>query len=344
MVTFLTGATGFIGGAVLERLLREEGARVMTLVRHEEAARQVVAKGAHPVLGDVLSPETYREVLHGCDLLFHAAGLNAFCPVDPRLLYEVNVEGTRTLLHAAGEVGVKRILYTSSALTIGEPPGSVAREETIHRGYFLSHYERAKYEAEQIALALARQGLPVIILNPSSVQGPGRLHGTARILLDYLNGRLPFIFGNRFSFLYIEDCVEAHVKAVERGRVGERYLLSGPTATTEELIQTMEEVTGLRKRPWKVGSTVAVALGAGMEWGGRLVGRRPKFCREMARTLLHGGTYDTSKAKRELDVSFTPLREMVAHTVAWYAEAGHVNRLLPGLVSGSNWGCPGSSN
>lgn len=333
MVTFLTGATGFIGGAILDRLLRE-GERVLTLVRREEAAREVAAKGVHPVLGDLLNPATYRDALRGCDLLVHAAGLNAFCPADPRPLYEVNTEGTRALLQVAGEVGVKRIVYTSSAVTIGEPPGQVAQEETRHRGYFLSHYERAKYEAEQVALALASQGLPVVVLNPSSVHGPGRLRGTARIFLDYLNGRLPFVCGNWFSFLYIDDCVEAHLKAAERGRVGERYLLSGASVTTTELLQTMEEVTGFRRRPWQLGRGLALALGAGMEWGGRLSGRRPRFCRELARTLLHGGRYDNSKAKREFNISFTPLREIVERTVAWYAEAGHVKRPLPGLASG----------
>ncbi|MFQ5881517.1 MAG: NAD-dependent epimerase/dehydratase family protein [Candidatus Methylomirabilales bacterium] len=332
MATFLTGATGFIGGAILDRLLRE-GRRVLTLVRQEEAARQMAAKGAHPVLGDLLSPATYHEALRGCDLLYHAAGLNTFCLNDPSPLYRVNIEGTRALLQAAGEAGVKRIVYTSSALTIGEPRGHVAQEEMPHRGYFLSHYERAKYEAEQVALALARQGLPVVILNPCSVQGPGRLHGTARIFLDYLNGRLPFFFGHCFSFLYIEDCVEAHLKAAERGRAGERYLLSGAVVTTRELLQTMEELTGVHRRPWQVGPGTALALGAGMEWSGRLRGRRPSFCRELARTILHGGRYDSTRAERELQISFTPFREMVARTVAWYVQAGHVSRPLPGLSS-----------
>ncbi|MFQ5803050.1 MAG: NAD-dependent epimerase/dehydratase family protein [Candidatus Methylomirabilales bacterium] len=333
MVTFLTGATGFVGSAILDRMLRE-GQRVLTLIRREEAARAVAAKGAHPVIGDLLSPATYRDALRGCDLLIHAAGFNAFCLADARLLYEVNVEGTRVLLQAAGEVGVKRVVYTSSAVTIGEPPGQFAQETTPHRGYFLSHYERAKHEAEQVALALANQGLPVVVLNPSSVQGPGRLHGTARILLDYINGRLPFVCGDWFSFLYIDDCVEAHLKAAERGKEGERYLLSGASVTTGELLQTMEKVTGFRRRPWQVGRGMALALGAGMEWGGRLSGRRPRFCRELARTILHGGRYDSSKAERELEISFTPLREMVTRTVVWYAQAGHVKHPLPGLASG----------
>ncbi len=332
MVTFVTGVTGFIGSAVLDRLLQEEG-QVLTLVRRDEAARHMAAKGVRPVLGDLLSPATYQDALRESDLVIHTAGLNAFCLADPQPLYRINVGGTRALLQAAGDVGVRRIVYTSSAVTIGEERDDVAEEQTPHRGYFLSHYERSKYEAEQVALDLARQGLPVVILNPSSVQGPGRLHGTARIFLDYLNGRLPFLCGDRFSFCYIEDCVEAHLSARESGRIGERYLLSGPSVTTGELLGTLKEVTGSQGRPWQLGSTVALALGTGMEWGDRLSGRRPRICRELVRTILHGGRYDSSKAERELKISFTPLREMVVRTVAWYADAGHVKRPLPHLAS-----------
>lgn len=333
MVTFLTGATGFIGGAILDRLLRD-GERVLTLARREEAAHHLATKGAHPVLGDLLSPASYQEALRGSDLVIHAAGLNVFCPADPRPLYEVNIEGTRALLQGAGEVGVKRIVYTSSAVTIGEPPGHVAQEGMTHRGTFLSHYERTKYEAEQVALDLARQGLPVVILNPCSVQGPGRLHGSARIFLDYLNGRLPFMCGDWFSFLYIEDCVDAHLNAREMGRVGERYLLSGASVNIQELLQTLEDVTGIRKRLWQVGPKLALAFGAAMEWGNRLRGRQPRFCLELIRTVLHGGRYDSSKAEHELQLSFTSMREMVIRTVTWYAEAGHLKQPLPRLASG----------
>lgn len=333
MVAFVTGASGFIGGAILDRMLRE-GRRVRALVRRGEAARTVAAKGAQPILGDLLTPDTYRDALRDCDLLIHAAGFNAFCLADAQPLYRVNVGGTRALLQAAGDVGVKRIVYTSSAVTIGGPPDQVAQETTPHRGFFLSHYEHAKYEAEQVALDLAGQGLAVVVLNPASVQGPGRLHGTARIFLDYLNGRLPFVCGNWFSFLYIDDCVEATMRAAERGRVGERYLLSGVSVTTGELLQTMEQVTGIRRRPWRVGRGMALALGASMEWGARLSGRRPKFCRELARTIFHGGRYDSSKAGREFEISFMPFHEMISRTVAWYAQAGHVKHPLPGLASG----------
>jgi len=332
MVTFLTGATGFIGGAILNRLLRE-GKRVLTLVRREEAARHLAAKGAHPVLGDLRSPATYTEALRQSDLVIHAAGLNVFCLADPRPLYEVNVDGTRALLQAAGEVGVQRIVYTSSVVTIGEPYGQVAHEGTPHRGTFLSHYERSKYEAEQVALSLARQGLPVVVLNPSSVQGPGRLHGTARIFLDYLNGRLPVVCGDWFSFLYVDDCVEAHLNAAQMGRVGERYLLSGASVTRRELLETLEEVTGVHRRLWHVGPRLALILGTGMEWGGRISGRRPRVCAELIRTILHGSRYDSAKAEQELKLSFTPLRAMVVRTVAWYAQAGHVKHPLPRLAS-----------
>lgn len=333
MATFLTGATGFIGGAILDRLLRE-GQRVLTLVRQEEAARRVAAKGAIPILGDLLDPATYRDPLRSCDLLYHGAGVNAFCLRDPSLLYRVNVEGTRRLLEVAGEVGIRRVVYTSSALTIGEPPGQIGKEETPHRGYFFSHYERSKYEAEQVALALARQGLPVVVINPSSVQGPGRLHGTARLFLDYLNGNLPCIFGETVSLVYIDDCVEAHLKAEERGRVGERYLVSAPPIALEEFFGMMAELTGLPERPRWIGPTVARALGTVSEWTARLRGQRPRLCRELVQTVLHGPRYDSSKAGRELGIAFLPFREMAARTVAWYVETGHVRRPLPRFSSG----------
>lgn len=333
MATFLTGASGFIGGAILDRLLGE-GERVIPLVRREAVARQLAARGAHPVVGDLLRPATYTEALRGSDCVIHAAGLNVFCLADPRPLYEVNVDGTRALLQGAGDAGVKRVVYTSSAATIGEASGHIAVEETAHRGTFLSHYERAKYEAEQVALDCARHGLPVVILNPSSVQGPGRLHGSARIFLDYVNGRLPFICGEWLSFCYLDDCVDAHLNARRLGRVGERYLLAGASVGMQELLRTLEEVTGLHRRVWQVGPTPALALGWAMEWGNRLGGRRPKFCRELIRTVLHGGRYDSSKAERELQISFTPFREMVVRTVTWYAQAGYVKHPLPHLASG----------
>ncbi len=337
MATFLTGATGFIGGAILDRLLRE-GQRVLTLVRQEEAARRIATKGAIPVLGDLLDPATYRDPLGSCDLLYHVAGVNAFCLHDPTSLYRVNVEGTKRLLTLAGEVGLRRVVYTSSALTIGEPPGQIAKEETPHRGYFLSHYERAKYEAEQMVLAMARQGLPVVIINPSSVQGPGRLHGTARIFLDYLNGNLPCIFGETVSLVYIDDCVEAHLKAAERGRVGERYLVSAPPIALEEFFRVIAELTGLTGHPRRIGPSAAFALGIVGEWTARLRGRRPRLCREMVRTILHGPRYDSSKAERELGITFLPLREMATRTVAWYVETGHVRRPLPRFSSGRSVG------
>jgi dihydroflavonol-4-reductase len=332
MVTFLTGATGFIGGAILDRLC-QTGGRVLALVRREEAARQVALKGAQPILGDLLQPETYRAALHQADLVIHAAGVNAFCLNDPRPLYAVNVEGTRSLLEAAGQAGVTRIVYTSSALTIGEARGQVAHEATPHRGSFLSHYERSKYEGEQVALALARQGLPVVILNPSSVQGPGRVTGSARIFLDYLNGRLPVLCGDRFSLVYVDDCVAAHLHAAEMGQAGQRYLVSGPSVSAGELLETLEAVTGLTQRPWRLHPGLALAVGAAGEWEGRLRGKRPRLCRDFIRTLLHGARYDSGKAERELKLTFTPLREMVLRTVTWYARAGHVKRPLPRLAS-----------
>ncbi len=328
MRTFLTGGTGFIGNALLKRLLAL-GREVVALVRRPEDAHRLQAQGATPVMGDLLDQEALARAMEGCRVVYHVAGLNRFCLRDPSPLYRINVEGTRNVLHAALKQGVSRVIYTSSAAAIGEPKGVIAHEETPHRGFFLSHYERSKYQAEQVAFSFARQGLPVVVVSPSSVQGPGRLHGTARLILDYLNGRLPVIFGTYVSFVYIDDCVEAHVRAEERGRVGERYLVSGATLPVQEALAIVAECTGLDQIPRRLPAPLALALGAGAEAFARLFGRAPKLCLEQVRTMLHGHRYESSKAVRELGLAFTPPGEAIARTIRWYVEAGHVTPTRP---------------
>lgn len=328
MRTFLTGGTGFIGSALLKRLLGS-GREVVALVRRREDADRLRAQGAIPVVGDLLNQGTLAKALEGCDVVYHVAGLNRFCLRDPSSLYQINVEGTRNVLHASSEQRVAKVIYVSSAATIGEPRGVIAHEETPHRGFFLSHYERSKYQAEQVAWSFARLGLPVVLLNPSSVQGPGRLHGTARLILDYLNGKLPVVFGAYVSFVYIDDCLEALLRAEERGRVGERYLVNGITLTIQEALALVAECTGLHETPRRLPAPLALALGMGAEAFARLRGRTPRLCLEQVRTMLHGHRYDSTKAVRELGLSFTPAKEALTRTIRWYVEAGYVTPTHP---------------
>src|SRR5437763_11278903 len=223
----VTGGTGFLGHALVERLV-SGGNLVKALARSDASSRALGPLGAEPVRGDVLDLEALEATMRGCDLVYHAAGANAFCLRDPSPMFEVNVRGSRNVVLAAARAGVRRVVYTSSAATLGEAGGTIGSEESPHRGWFLSDYERSKFEAEQAVFAAAREtGLEVVSVNPASVQGPGRASGSARLLLDYLNGRLKAGVDSQLSLAVIADCTEGHLLAGSIGRAGDRYVLSG---------------------------------------------------------------------------------------------------------------------
>ncbi|MGI8574826.1 MAG: NAD-dependent epimerase/dehydratase family protein [Egibacteraceae bacterium] len=321
---FVTGGSGLLGQALLRRL-RADGRQVRALARSAESAQRVAELGATPVRGDVHDAEALAAGLQGCGVAYHVAGANAFCLPDPMPLYRVNVRGSETVVRAAAHAGVDRLVYTSSASTLGEVEGTVGNENSPHRGSFLSHYERSKYVAEQTVSRVAREvELDVVTVNPSSVQGPGRSGGTARFLLDYLRGRLKVAVESRFSIVDIDDCTSGHLLAEEHGSAGERYVLSGATLSVRQGIDLLTRLTGVEHRTTFLPGQLA-KLGAGaVEAVARPRGRQPVFCRELARTLLHGHTYDGSKATRELGLAYTPLESTVRRTVDWFVAEGLV--------------------
>lgn len=322
MTTLVTGGSGFVGGAVLDALVAR-GDEVRALARSPEAAGRIAARGGLAVEGDLLRPESLAAALDGCEVVYHAAGKNAFCLADPSPLYRVNVDGSRNLVRAAARAGVRRVVYTSSAATLGEPEGTLGREDSPHRGWYLSHYERSKHQAEQAVLAEAGD-LEVVVLNPSSVQGPGRTTGTGKLFIDFLRGRLRVVVESRLSIVDVADCAAGHLLAAERGSPGERYILNGATVTTSEALELLRRVTGAELHPRRLPGRVALGAAALVEGASRLARRRPPFCREMVRTMLHGHAYDGSKAQRDLGLRYTPLEETLRRTVAWYVEHGFV--------------------
>jgi dihydroflavonol-4-reductase len=184
----------------------------------------------------------------------------------------------------------------------------------------MSTYERSKHEGELAALKAARsEGIEVVSVNPSSVQGPGRAGGTGRIMIAYLNGRLRAFVRTNISIVDIRDCVEGHLLAAERGRAGERYVISGVTLTSAEALDIVAAMTGVQERPRFLPPRVAGAAAALIELGFRAARRHPPVCREMVRTMLHGHRYDGSRATRELGLEYTPIRETLADAVAWAA-------------------------
>jgi len=320
----ITGATGFVGGAILERLVAA-GRPVRALTRSPEGETALRAAGAEPVRGDILDPASLERACDGCDVVYHVAGANAFCLPDPGVLYRMNVDGTRNVVSAAGAAGVRRVVHTSSAATIGEPHGAVGREDTPHRDEFLSHYERSKWEAEIVAFETATAaGVELVSVNPSSVQGPGRTRGTAKLLIGYLNGTLKALIDSRMSVVDIADCADGHLLAEEHGVAGERYILSGATLTVREAVELMGRVAGITRRPRILPPPVAMGTARVVGAAFGLRRRRAPLCPEMMRTLLHGHAYDGSRAARELGVVYTPLEETLRRTLDWYVERGLV--------------------
>jgi dihydroflavonol-4-reductase len=323
---FVTGASGLVGGALVSQLVAR-GDEVVALARSDRAASQVARLGARPVRGDILDADSLEAGMRGCTVAFHVAGANVQCPRDPRVVFKANVDGAIAAVRAAASAGVERLVYTSSAATVGEAPGSVGREDTPHRGWYLSVYEQSKTDGERAALAEARHvGVDIVSVNPSSVQGPGRVRGTGRILLALLNGRLPVFVDTRISLVDVEDCAAGHLLAAERGATGERYLLNGFTLTSQQAFELLDRVGGLPRRPRIVPPAAARAAGALVEGIFRLGRRRPPLCREMVRTILHGHAYDGSRAQRELGLRYTPAEETLRRTLQWAHDAGLVRR------------------
>ncbi len=321
---FITGATGFVGGAILRRLI-EEGRTVRALTRSHEGEAALRAAGAEPVRGDILDPASLEGAMDGCEVVYHVAGANAFCLPDPSVLYRMNVDGTRNLVAAAGAAGVRRVVHTSSAATIGEPHGAVGREDTPHRDEFLSHYERSKWEAEIIGLRTAEEaGVELVCVNPASVQGPGRTRGTAKLLIGYLNGTLKALIDSRMSVVDIADCTEGHLLAERRGVAGERYILSGATLTVREAVDLMGRVAGITRSPRILPPPMAMATARVIGTAFRLRRKRAPLCPEMMRTLLHGHAYDGTRAQRELGLVYTPLEDTLRRTLDWYVAQGLV--------------------
>jgi dihydroflavonol-4-reductase len=331
---FLTGATGVVGGALLAHL-HERGEDVVALARSDESAARLARRGVDVARGDTLDEDALAAGMRGCSLLYHVAGVNTLCPEDPVQMIHVNVRGAEAAVRAAARAGVRRVVLTSSAASLGEERGTVGSESSPHRGWYMSTYERSKHEGEVAALAAARrEGVELVSVNPSSVQGPGRAGGTGKIMIAYLNGRLRAFVHSHISIVDVRDCVEGHVLAAERGQPGERYLLNGTTLTTQEALEIIAGMTGVEESPRFLPPALASAGAAIAEAGFRAARRHPPVCREMVRTMLHGHRYDGSRAERELGLRYTPVRDTFARTVDWAIAEGLVKRPLPNWRSG----------
>lgn len=287
------------------------------LSRSPQATSKLTSLGAEVVAGDLLDASSLTPLVAGADVVFHVAGVNEICSTHPERMWQVNVEGTRDIMTACRAERVGRLVHTSSAVTIGEKKGTIGREDSEHRGFFLSEYERSKTEAERVALTEA-DGLDVVCVNPSSVQGPGRASGTGRIFLAAASGKLPVLFNTTVSLVDIDDCARGHLLVAEHGASGERYLVSGSELDMRSAVRLLADITGRRLSPLYLRPEALKALAATTEAIYRLAGRQAPLCREAARVLVHGHRYDGSRITRELGLSYTPVEDTIRRTVAWF--------------------------
>ncbi|MCR4392052.1 MAG: NAD-dependent epimerase/dehydratase family protein [Candidatus Acetothermia bacterium] len=322
MKALVTGGTGFIGANVV-RVLLDRGYQVRALVRPNSDRRNLAGLPVELVEGDVRDIGSVRTAVAGCKLVFHAAALYSFWVRPRRLIYQINVDGTRNVLQAALEAAVERVVYTSSVAALGlRGDRRPADEETpVDPRTIASDYKRSKYLAEQVALAFARErGLPVVIVNPSFPVGPYDVKPTptGQVVRDSLRRRMPAYMDTGMNVVAVEDVAVGHVLAAERGRVGERYILGGENLTMRELLQLLAEITGLPAPRVRLPYHPVLALSYLNAGICALTGGVPRMTPDTIRMSRHHMFFDPGKAVRELGFPQTPAREALRQAVDWF--------------------------
>jgi dihydroflavonol-4-reductase len=327
MTTLLTGATGFLGSHLLRQLLAR-GQSVRVLVRPSSQLRAIEGLPAERVEGDLRDAASLARALGGVRRVFHVAADYRLWARNPQEIHESNVTGTRNLLDTARCLGVEQFIYTSTVATIAVPrPGTFPNEDTEARlEEMIGHYKRSKFLAEQEALRAAAEGLPLMIVNPTTPVGPGdwKPTPTGRILLDFLNDRMPAYVDTGLNLVPVEDVAAGHLLAAERGRVGERYILGGRNMTLKEILDVLSSVTGRPAPLLRLPHAVALAAAYVDHFVSRALGREPQIPLEGVRMARHKMFVDCSKATRELGFVAGSVEHALERAVRWYEENGYV--------------------
>jgi dihydroflavonol-4-reductase len=327
MKTLVTGATGFLGSHVA-RQLSERGESVRVLARASSDARALEGIRAERVTGDLRDAASLDRALEGITHVYHVAADYRLWARDPREIYESNVNGTQNLLDAARRAGVRKFVYTSTVATIAVRRDAELPNERTKSSLdeMIGDYKRSKFQAEQCALSAAESGLPVVIVNPTTPVGPGdgKPTPTGKIILDFLNGRMPGYVDTGLNFVPVEDCARGHLIAAERGRTGERYILGGSNLTLKQLLDMLAAVSGRRAPRWKFPHAVAYAAGCVDLAVSKALGREPRIPLDGVRMARHKMFVDASKAERELGFTRGPIEAALERAVVWYESNGYI--------------------
>ncbi len=326
MKALVTGATGFVGAAVVRALL-QTGVEVRVIARPGSDATNLRSLNVEKVLGDLRDKESLRQALTGCRHLYHVAAHYALWAKDPSIFYDINVVGTRNLLEAARDVGVERTVYCSTIGAIGLPPGGgLGTEETpVSLEQMAGHYKRSKYLAEQEVHKLAKEGLPVVIVNPTAPVGERDVKPTptGRIIVDFMKGRMPAYIETGMNIIDVDDVATGHLLAMEKGRQGERYILGAKNLLLREVFEILSTLTGVKAPALKLPRVAVLPLAYLNHWFANLTGIPPRIPLEGVKMAKYKMHYDCSKAVRELGLPQHPPKVALEKAVRWFKTHGY---------------------
>ncbi len=318
MKAFVTGGTGFIGSALVKRLI-ESGHEVTCLVRKTSNPSKLKALGATVVSGDIKIKTSMTDPISNCDEVFHLAAWYEFGIWNKRKMFETNVVGTLNVLDLALKSN-KRVIYCSTAGTLGHSNGTPRKENSRRPDTFTSEYERTKYVAHMEARKFAANGLALVNVMPGAVFGPGDTSLVGQIVDQYVRGKLRFFIKTspRFSWVHVDDVVEGFVLAEEEGVNGQDYILADRHETMHGFLRMCERISGVPFPKRLVGKWVVSFAAPFSELSSKIRGRRAILSREAARMLQRDWTWDSSKARTELGWEPAEFEKRVEDTVKWY--------------------------
>lgn len=330
MRVFLTGATGFVGSHVA-RAYSAAGADLRLLTRKTSSLAGLEGLAGEQVVGDLRQPEALRQALRGCDALVHIAADYRLWVRDPDQMYAANVAGTRELLRIAREVGVPRVVYTSSVATMGfRRDGTIVDEATpVSLAEMVGHYKRSKFLAEQEAIAAASSGQHVMVLNPTTPIGANdaKPTPTGRIVVDFLNGNFPAYVETGLNLVDVKEVARIHLVALERGVPGERYILGGENLTLKQILDRLASMTGLPSPTIKVPHSLAMVFAFFDEnVTGKLRGKEPRATVEAVRMGKKMMFASSAKAEADLGFRVLPVADALRAAVEWFWTHGHASR------------------
>jgi dihydroflavonol-4-reductase len=325
MKALVTGATGFVGAAVARRLLDNQW-QVCVLARQGSDRRNLRGLDAEVIEGDLTDVNSLQHAVRGCEGLFHVAADYRLGARDPKQLYRANVEGTRNVLTAAHRSGVQRIVYTGSVATIGIPADGTPGDEKTANSLenMIGHYKRSKYLAEEVVREAVREGLPVVIVSPSTPVGPGDLKPTptGQLVLDAAAGRMPAYVDTGLNIVHVDDVAAGHLLAYERGKPGERYILGGEDMTLRNILGQIATLVGRKPPRVRLPYGVVLPIAYVAEGFARISGRSGRITLEGVRMSRKRMFFSSAKAMRELGYTARPPVQAFEDAIRWFRDNG----------------------